>query len=49
MLIPTGRVRDGEAQAIFDGTPAAMTVAADARVRQFLAGEAGDRLREQSA
>jgi len=46
MLLPSGRVADGGSQVIYDGPPAGMADAADTRVRQFLAGEAGDRLRE---
>jgi phospholipid/cholesterol/gamma-HCH transport system ATP-binding protein len=46
MLVPTGRIAAGGSQVIYDGPPAGMADAADVRVRQFLAGEAGDRLRE---
>lgn len=52
MLYPLARLGPGEPQVIFDGPPAALDTAADLRVRQFVRGEAGERLmemREQAA
>jgi len=49
MLQPLGRLRPGEAQVIFDGPPERLRECADARVRQFIEGEARDRLRELAA
>ncbi len=46
MLVPVGRVLEGGSQVVYDGPPAGMATADDPRVRQFLAGEAGDRLKE---
>jgi phospholipid/cholesterol/gamma-HCH transport system ATP-binding protein len=46
MLHPLSRLRPGEAQVLYDGPPAALKECADARVRQFIEGEARDRLRE---
>jgi phospholipid/cholesterol/gamma-HCH transport system ATP-binding protein len=46
MLYPTSRLRPGEAQVLFDGPPGQLATAADPRVRQFLEGEAGERLME---
>ncbi|HEY2783550.1 MAG TPA: ATP-binding cassette domain-containing protein [Fimbriiglobus sp.] len=46
MLVPVGRVTEGGSQVVYDGPPAGMATADDSRVRQFLAGEAGDRLKE---
>jgi phospholipid/cholesterol/gamma-HCH transport system ATP-binding protein len=46
MLFPLSRLKEGETQVIFDGTPAALEEADDPRVRQFVRGEAGDRLSE---
>jgi phospholipid/cholesterol/gamma-HCH transport system ATP-binding protein len=40
MLYPLGRLKDDEPQVIFDGTPAELEAAEDARVRQFVRGEA---------
>jgi phospholipid/cholesterol/gamma-HCH transport system ATP-binding protein len=46
MLYPFPRLRRGESQVIFDGTPDELMSSGDRRVRQFVAGEAGERLME---
>jgi phospholipid/cholesterol/gamma-HCH transport system ATP-binding protein len=46
MLYPLGRLKDGEPQVIFDGTPDELDACDDPRVRQFVRGEAGERLSE---
>jgi phospholipid/cholesterol/gamma-HCH transport system ATP-binding protein len=46
MLIPVSRLREGESQIVFDGPPDELDRCADTRVRQFVQGEAGDRLME---
>jgi len=46
MLYPSGRLRSGERQTIFDGTPDELRSASDRRVQQFFHGEAGERLME---
>lgn len=46
MLYPLGRLRRGEPQIIFDGTPAEIERSTDKRVSQFVRGEAGERLME---
>ena len=46
MLYPLARLQAGEPQILYDGPPAGLVDAADPRVRQFVAGEARDRLRE---
>lgn len=46
MLFPLTRLKDGEPQVIFDGSPAELDDASDARVRQFVRGEAGERISE---
>lgn len=46
MLMPLSRLRNGESQMIFDGTPDELDRTRDRRVRQFVEGEAGDRLME---
>ncbi|MCR4413772.1 MAG: ATP-binding cassette domain-containing protein, partial [Thermoguttaceae bacterium] len=46
MLYPLGRLRRDESQVIYDGPPEGLDEAADPRVRQFVAGEAGERLIE---
>lgn len=48
MLYPRRRLRDGESQVLFDGPPSDLEHAADRRVRQFVRGEAGERLREMA-
>jgi phospholipid/cholesterol/gamma-HCH transport system ATP-binding protein len=46
MLMPLNRIAPGESQIIFDGTPAELDSTRDRRVRQFVNGEAGERLME---
>jgi phospholipid/cholesterol/gamma-HCH transport system ATP-binding protein len=46
MLFPLGRLKEGDSQVIFDGTPAELDAAEDPRVRQFVRGEAGERISE---
>jgi len=46
MLYPRSRLTDDEPQAIYDGPTATIADAADPRVRQFVLGEARDRLTE---
>lgn len=46
MLYPLSRLRQGESQILFDGTPNEIERTKDKRVSQFLHGEAGDRLME---
>lgn len=46
MLYPYSRLDEGENQIIFDGTPAELEKCKDTRVRQFVEGEAGERLME---
>jgi phospholipid/cholesterol/gamma-HCH transport system ATP-binding protein len=46
MLYPLGRLVPGENQVLFDGTPEELRQSTDARVRQFIEGEARDRLQE---
>jgi len=46
MLYPLERLRPGEPQILYDGPPDRIDHAADRRVRQFVRGEAGERLME---
>lgn len=46
MLFPSTRLKKGESQILYDGPPSGLENAADARVRQFVNGEAGERLME---
>jgi len=46
MLYPLARLRPGEPQILYDGPPAEVDRAEDRRVRQFVQGEAGERLME---
>ena len=46
MLFPLARLRDDEPQVLYDGPPESIDNAADARVGQFVRGEAGERLME---
>jgi len=46
MLYPLSRLGPDEPQIIYDGPPEAIDDHADPRVRQFVRGEAGERLRE---
>lgn len=49
MLSPLARLTSGESQVIYDGSPAGLATCPDPRVRQFVEGEARDRLREIEA
>ena len=46
MFYPRSRLDEEESQVLFDGPPSALEHAEDRRVRQFVRGEAGDRLTE---
>ncbi len=46
MLYPLPRLKEGEPQILFDGTPAELERSGDRRVTQFVRGEAGERLME---
>jgi phospholipid/cholesterol/gamma-HCH transport system ATP-binding protein len=46
MLHPLSRLAPAENQILFDGTPQELLASADARVRQFVEGEARERMRE---
>jgi phospholipid/cholesterol/gamma-HCH transport system ATP-binding protein len=46
MLYPISRLGAGEPQVIYDGPPEGLEDHPDARVRQFVRGEAGERLKE---
>jgi phospholipid/cholesterol/gamma-HCH transport system ATP-binding protein len=46
MLYPIARLKEGESQVLFDGSPSELDKTKDARVRQFVHGEAGQRLME---
>ena len=46
MFYPATRLEPGEPQLLFDGTTTALDECADPRVRQFVRGEAGERLME---
>jgi phospholipid/cholesterol/gamma-HCH transport system ATP-binding protein len=46
MLYPLSRLPAGEPQILFDGPPRLLDEAGDLRVRQFVRGEAGQRLKE---
>ena len=48
MLYPLSRLAPGEPQIIYDGPPEGMENSSDTRIRQFVRGEAGERLREMS-
>ena len=48
MLYPLSRLGPSESQILFDGPPEALNSAPDPRVRQFVRGEAGERLREMA-
>lgn len=49
MIYPIARLEPGEPQIIFDGTPDELDSVRDRRVRQFVKGEAGERLMEMRA
>jgi phospholipid/cholesterol/gamma-HCH transport system ATP-binding protein len=46
MLYPLARLEPGESQILFDGPPEQLSRSPDPRVRQFVEGEARDRLQE---
>ncbi len=46
MLYPFARLKKGESQVIYDGTPEGLATVKDPRVHQFVEGEAGERLME---
>ncbi len=46
MLHPLSRLQEDEVQVIFDGTPKELDACKDKRVRQFVDGQAGERLME---
>jgi phospholipid/cholesterol/gamma-HCH transport system ATP-binding protein len=46
MLYPLFRLRPGQPQVVFDGTPAELDRSTDPRLRQFVEGRAGGRLME---
>ena len=46
MLIPLQRLEADEPQIVFDGSPSELETTRDRRVRQFVNGEAGERLME---
>ena len=48
MLYPLARLGPEDPQVIYDGSPDDLENAADPRVRQFVRGEAGERLREMA-
>jgi phospholipid/cholesterol/gamma-HCH transport system ATP-binding protein len=48
MLYPLSRISDNEPQVIFDGPPAELRANREPRVRQFVEGEAKDRLAERN-
>ncbi len=48
MLYPLARLEPGESQILYDGPPEGLETAEDPRVRQFVRGEAGARLREMA-
>ncbi len=49
MLYPFARLRRGENQVLYDGPPEGLDETKDPRVRQFVEGEAGERLMELAA
>ena len=46
MLYPLTRLEPGESQVLYDGPPDDLEAHSDPRVRQFVRGEAGERLQE---
>jgi phospholipid/cholesterol/gamma-HCH transport system ATP-binding protein len=46
MLYPLARLNPGENQILFDGKPEDLGASPDPRVKQFVEGEARDRLQE---
>ena len=49
MLYPFSRLEQGESQILFDGSPESIDKTRDKRVKQFVNGEAGERLMEMLA
>ena len=49
MLYPISLLEPGESQILYDGPPEGLEESHDLRVRQFVRGEAGERLRELSS
>jgi phospholipid/cholesterol/gamma-HCH transport system ATP-binding protein len=49
MFYPLARLRPGESLILYDGPPGGLEVHDDPRVRQFVKGEAGERMRELGA
>ncbi len=49
MLYPRARLSTNDSQVLFDGAPSGLEHAEDRRVRQFVRGEAGERLTEMMA
>ncbi len=48
MMFPRARLSDDQSQVLFDGPPSDLEHAEDRRVRQFVRGEAGERLDEMT-
>ena len=48
MLYPLSRLAGGDRQILFDGTPEELQQCQDPRVRQFVEGEARERLEEMA-
>lgn len=48
MLYPRPRLKPGESQIVFDGTPEELDATDQPRIRQFVEGEAGERIMETS-
>ena len=48
MLYPLARLGRDEPQILYDGPPEGLEDSPDPRVRQFVRGEAGERLREMA-
>jgi phospholipid/cholesterol/gamma-HCH transport system ATP-binding protein len=48
MLHPLSRLPPGQPQVLFDGTPTDLQQCTEPRVRQFIEGQAGERLREMA-
>jgi phospholipid/cholesterol/gamma-HCH transport system ATP-binding protein len=46
MVHPLARLQEGEGQLLFDGTPQELCQCQDRRVRQFVEGEARERISE---
>jgi len=49
MFFPLSRLEPHESQVLYDGTPDGIESAKDPRVKQFVEGEAGERLMEMRA